>query len=417
MTTRSRVWRLVAVGLLAAALSMALPMALPGAASEDGPVPPGVIRLLDDRSRAYASGDRGLLEGTLGPEVRRSELDAFDAASDVAFDTYRTRVGTQFSTDIATPRVRARYPDRETAAFHVVLETRIAGAEEVPYVENAFFTFARGDRSGPYEGWRLVSTTDFEALGVHSARQLWDGGEVRSVESPHFVFLTHPGQVEEVRGVVDQAEEAYREVRRFWPREIGRRYVVLVPSSSEELQEMIHSTLDLSKFVAFAARSFDLEGGWAPAGVRIFLNPPNFRRYAPDGRRAIFAHELLHAVTAPAAGPQIPVWVEEGLAEAATGSDERPRLARRGPTPDRFPPDEAFRIGPTGEIVRTYGQAQVAMGILLERFGVGALADFYEAVGAARVAPGTAEHHVRRAVEELGWSLEEWRALWRERLG
>lgn len=381
-------------------------------------VPDGIQRLLEDRSHAYASGDRGLLEGTLGGELRGSELAAFDAATGLRFATYRTRVSTQFSEDIATARVRDRYPDREVVAFHVVLETRLAGVEEVPYVENAFFTFARSEDRGRYDGWRLVSTTDFEPLGVHSARQLWDGGRVETIESPHFVFLVHPAEAEEVGGMVDQAEEAYEEVGAFWPRELGRRYVVIVPSSSEELQEMIHSTVDLSKFVAFAARSFDPESGREPAGVRLFLNPPNFRRYAAEGRRAIFAHELLHAVTTPQAGPQVPVWVEEGLAEAATGSDQRARLARQGPAPERFPPDEDFRIGPTGDIVRTYGQAQVAMQLVLDRFGVEAAARFYEAVGGARVAPGTSEHHVRRAAsEELGWSVEEWRSAWRERLG
>lgn len=388
------------------------------ATQEASSAPAGIQRLLEDRSNAYVSGDRELLAGTLADEVQEPEMEAFDAASELRFDAYRVRVSTQFSEDIATPRVRDRYPDREVAAFHVVLETRIAGAEAVPYVENAFFTFARSESDGRYGGWRLASTRDFEVLGVHSARQLWDGGRVEAIESEHFLFLTHPEAVEEVRGVVDQAEEAYEEVRAFWPREIGRRYVVQVPSSSEELQEMIHSTVDLSKFVAFAARSFDLEAGWEPAAVRIFLNPPNFRRYAAEGRRAIFAHELLHAVTTPQAGPAVPVWVEEGLAEAATGSEERPRLARQGPTPERFPPDEAFRIGPTGDIVRTYGQAQVAMQLVLDRFGVEAAARFYEAVGGARVAPGTSEYQVRRAAsEELGWSVEEWQDTWRDRLG
>jgi hypothetical protein len=123
-------------------------------------------------------------------------------------------------------------------------------------------------------------------------------------------------------------------------------------------------------------------------------------------------------LTRPISGPNIPVWVEEGLANSGGGRGARPSLATEGDPPAEFPTDEQFVKGEVRRIMIRYDQAQVAIETLIDRFDKEALARFYERLGSARVVPGTDEYHVRQAVQDaLDWTEADWLAAWRERLG
>jgi len=410
------------LSLLLAALVVAAQPALATQAGNPAvaQVPNGVVALLEDRGRAWQTRDRALLEATMAPGAfAQRELRSFDNAAEVRFSTYRVSALTRFSGDIAWPRVRELYPGSEVSAFHVVEETAVSGVERLPYAESGFYTFVRAGADGGdrYEGWRLASDTDFEALGGFSPVPLWAGGPVRAVTSRNFVLLAHPDRVEQVRGVVQLAEQAYEEAKRFWPRPAGDRYVIVVPSTSAELGRMIQATIDLDKFVAFAGRTHRYEGDFPPAGVRVFINLERFARYDAAAQRGIMAHELIHAITTPASGPFVPVWVEEGLAMHGSEPESGVRAARGGRTPEEFPTSDLFYVGSVGDIVRTYARSQVAFEVLDAQRGRDSMARFYEQLGATRFSAGTSEYHVRRVVEgALGWSVEEWTKAWRDRL-
>jgi hypothetical protein len=359
-----------------------------------------------------------LFSSTLAGGTAGEQREAFSNARDVPFAQYTFEALTRYSGDLAGPRIRRRYPGQEVRTYHVVETSRIADAETVGFIEDNFFTFTRGDdRDDPFDGWRLSSTSDLEPLGFFSAHHLWDGGRVVTASSDHFVALTHSDRLEQTEQLLGDAELAYAAVVAWWPRPAAERYVLVVPSTTAELGDIFQATVDLSKFVAFAAGSVDRERVWAPAGVRMFVNPPNFARYSADGRRLILAHELVHAVTRPQSGPLIPSWVEEGLAQIGSEPGDGLPGARRGPPAGGFPDEEDFFVGPTADIVAVYRRSQLAMKLLADRVGVERVAALYETLGRARVVAGTEEHHLAAAAEAVGWPVDEWLAAWRAKLG
>ena len=382
-------------------------------------VPSGIMRVLDDYGRAFQTKDRALLEGALGPVYKISALRAFDNAKDVPFKSFTVKAKTHSSGNLAYRRVRALYPGKEVANYQVT-ESSTLVVESQAFEEDGAFTFVRdGPRPGDrYDGWRLASTSDLDIIGFFSPYHLWDNGPVSVLRSEHFVLLTHPDVAEEMRSVLQVAERAYAKATDWWPRPVAERYVIIVPSTTEELGALFHATIDLEKFVAFVAAGSDQETGWEPTGPRLFVHLSHLRNYDGTGQLEILAHELLHAITRPLSGPHIPVWVEEGLANAGGGAGARPSLAREGPLPVEFVSDEQFIKGPVREIMIRYDQAQVAIETLIERFDTAALARFYERLGSARVVAGTDTYHVGRAIEDaLDWTEEEWLTAWRERLG
>lgn len=407
-------------GTLLVALALIAPTPQTGAAPAIEEVADGIVRLLDDYGRAFGTHDRGLLERTLSRGAfADAELRALADAADVPFRRFDVRPTTQFSGDLASPRIRRRYPDLDVATYHVLVETAF-DVEETADLADGAFTFVREapQPSDPYDGWRFASNADMEMLGFYSPRFLWNESKVAAVRSEHFLLLTHPDVAAEMRPVLGVAERAYAKATGFWPLPTDDRYAIIVPTTTAELDRLIRPTVDLSKFVAFVGAGVDREEGWEPAAPRLYVHLDHLRNYNADAQVEIFAHELVHAVTRPVSGPHIPVWVEEGIANVGGGTGGRPSRAREGPAPDEFPTNELFVIGPVRDIQRRYDQAQVAIAELIEEKGRDGMARFYSELGAARVAAGTETYHVERAVtESLGWTVDEWVAAWRKRLG
>ncbi len=190
---------------------------------------------------------------------------------------------------------------------------------------------------------------------------------------------------------------------------------MIVPTTSEELNGIIRDTSDIADFVAFVASGIDETRGWEPGAPRVYIHLDHFDGYTPEGQIGILAHEMLHAVTRPVTGPNIPTWVEEGLANVAGGIPAF--QAKSGPMPTDFPTDAQFVTGSLANIVRHYDQAQVALEALIKAKGRAAVARFYEKLGSYRVAAGTHEYylgHVARST--LGWTLPQWIAEWRKAL-
>lgn len=380
-------------------------------------IPTTIRTLLSDRASAWKSHDAGLLAKTMERGgYADAQLKSLANAKDIDFVVYDFHATTSTSGDIASNRVRRQYKGMEVRAYQVVEGSQIAGIESQPYVENSFMTFVRkqADTADPYEGWRTASESDFEVLGLYSTVRLWDEAPVEVATSAHFALLSHPDIRDKVANVLGQAEKGYAAATKFWPRRIDSKFVIIVASTGAELGRIIHATVDLSKFVAFAAGSLQDADGYVPAGARVYLQLSRFDAYEELQRVEILAHELIHAITRPVAGPFIPTWVEEGLANL--GADGRVGAIRKGPSPGDFPPDDNFFVGPTSDIVRTYARSQLAIQVLDAKFGREATARFYESLGAARIVPGTSAYHVDQSINSVGWSKQAWLEAWRSKL-
>ena len=380
-------------------------------------VPEAITDLLGDYTRAYREHDEDLIRATVGRALLDRERQSLANASEVPFSSFEIVPVTQFSGDLASKRIKDNYGGEQVATYHVTERTQIGNETDV-YEEDGAYTFLREEGRDGYDGWRLVSKSDLDILGFFSPYHLWDEDDVRVVTSERFILLTHPDAAESMRPVLEIAERAYDRVDAFWPGQQRERYVVIVPTTTEELGRIMHETVDLAKFVAFVAAGADLSRGYEPTGPRMFIHLSHLRNYGAPAQTEILAHELVHAVTRPMSGPQIPTWVEEGLANFAGGEGGRPSRAGLGPRPDTFPSNDRFVTGPVQQIQAVYDQSQVAIEVLDSQRGRAEVAEFYTELGSRRVVVGTDEYHVRNAIEEsAGWSYDEWVNAWRGRLG
>lgn len=379
-------------------------------------VPPAIEQLLADYSRAWREKDAPLLASTMTPALAEHETNALANAREVAFSTFEVAATTQYSGNLASPRVRARYRTSDVRTYEIEERSQI-GFETGIYEEPGAFTFTREAPGGSYDGWRLAAKNDLDVLGFFSPLHMWDLAPVKVLTSARFLVLTFEDAVETLRPVLDIAEDAYDRGSEFWPEPLRDRFVLVVPTTTEQLRRIMHETVALEKFVAFVAAGSDRETGWTPTGPRVFVHLDHLRNYRRAPQLEIIAHELIHAVTRDESGPKVPAWVEEGLANFAGGSGGRPLRIPPGTASDAFPSDDQFFAGPVGDIQTVYDKAQIAIQVLDERFGRAGLVRFYEDLGSRRVVAGTEEYHVRDAIRRsVGWSYDDWVAAWRERL-
>jgi hypothetical protein len=375
-------------------------------------VPGDIARVIDDYAKAFVEHDAELMRSVVGGKLASSEPRSLANAVDVPFTRFEIDPVTQYSGDLASPRIVAGYKGAdEVATYHVIERTQI-GDETGVFQEDGAYTFTREPGREGYGGWRLVSKSDLDVLGFFSPVHLWDIERVSVLRSTRFLLLTHPSTADSMRPVLDIAERAYDRVDDYWPGPQSDRYVIIVPSTTAELGRILHETLDLEKFVAFVGAGADRTKGWEPTGPRLFVHLSHLDNYGPADQTEILNHELIHAITREVSGPMVPTWIEEGLANHAAGA----ALGNVG-TSDTFPSNDRFVTGSVRDIQATYAQAQVAIATLEAEKGRDELTEFYADLGSRRVAPGTDEYHVRDAIaKSVGWSFESWVGAWRKRL-
>ncbi|HYH28732.1 MAG TPA: hypothetical protein VEA19_08170 [Actinomycetota bacterium] len=408
--------RLVAASLVATSVALGAPSAAggqtSGAKAEIGDV-------LDVRARAMLSGDREGFLATVAPdqpEFRRRQIRLFDGFQRLGLESYSLDATDRFWPELTTARERSRYPS-EAVVLHVEERYAIRGYDRQPALEDLYLTFVRGPG-----GWVIASDQDLSDLALYSGRKLWENGPIRVARSEHFLFVSHPDLAPAARRVLRAAERALRRVQGRWPLPWHQRVLILAPSTEDELQRLIQASFDLDVFVAFAASGVDRARDWQLAGHRILLNWPNFSAYPEETSEEILVHELLHIATRDDAGPMIPIYVEEGVAEWVTG--ERPggllqTAVRSGRFDERLPDDHEFVSGSDREIVTAYAESTAAAVFAVERFGRERVASFYDVLGEIRRAPGIADHHVDAVMQDVfgltaGTFEEEW-ARWTRR--
>jgi hypothetical protein len=379
--------------------------------------PSGVTTLLRDFGRAWTTHDRALLDRTLAPGAMRDhQRAALQNAAKVPFRVYDVAATTHSSGNLASQRVRNLYPGKQVAAYEVTIRTAFDVEDEASVGDGAF-TFVRSTAgsSDRYDGWRLIADSDMDVLAFFTSRYLWDDGPVTILRSPHFLVLAHPDVASSLEALTSVAEKSYDRATHFWPRPVQARYAMIVPTTTAELGGIVHDTADLADFIAFVASGIDETNGWDPGKPRVYIHLEHFRAYTAVGQIGILAHELNHAITRPVTGPNIPTWIDEGMANISGGLPAY--TAKSGPLPTAFPTDDEFVAGSLEDIVRHYDQAQVAVQVLVKEKGRAALASFYEKLGSERVVPGTDKYYLAQiARETLGWTLDHWIAEWRKAL-
>ena len=356
-----------------------------------------VRRVLDQREEAIRTGDRDRFMDTVDPaadrEFRDRQAALFDGLRSVPLASFELVLRTDEIADLSAG-LEDRYAADDVFLPPVEARYRIDGADRADALDGFFYTFLLRDGR-----WRIVSDTDVEDLGLPSSRNLWDFGPVDRVKSAHFTMLFDPADRSRAEALVSMAEDAYERLAEGFDRPLPDQVVVVLPHTLDQLREMLQATFDLSNFVAFATAAVDRDRGWESTAPRVYVQDINLSRNARSFQLETFHHELIHVAAFSLAGPFVPAWVHEGVADwMATG---RGRSQPVSGSDERLPDDFEFITGGAELIVRAYQESTSAMAFLAEEKGKTAPLDVLVAAGRPRVAPGTADHHVDQALQQV----------------
>lgn len=368
-----------------------------------------VRAVLDQREEAVRAKDRDRFLDTVDPgadpEFRQRQAVLYDGLASVPLASFDLRLRTDEIPDLSAG-LDDRYAADDVFLPAVEARYRIVGADETDAIDSFFYTFIL--RGGV---WRIVSDTDVEDLGLLSTRNLWDFGPVATQTSSHFTMLFDPADRERAVALLDLAEQAYERLAGGFGRALPARVVVILPHGLEQLRDMLQATFDLRNFVAFASSSIDRDEGFASGAVRVYVQDTNLARSQREFQLETLHHELVHVAAFPLAGPFVPNWVHEGVADwMASG--------KVGPEPPEgsdgiLPEDHEFTTGGAPAILHSYEESASAAAFLAEAKGDRAPLDLLAATGRDRVAPGTAAYHLDRALREVyGAGLPDFEATW-----
>jgi hypothetical protein len=163
--------------------------------------------------------------------------------------------------------------------------------------------------------------------------------------------------------------------------------------------------------VAFASASVDRDDDWQSTAPRVYVQDANLSRSRRDFQLQTFHHEFTHVAAFPLAGPFVPSWIHEGLADWMAGGQRGPTAVEG--TDGLLPDDWEFTTGGGDSIVRAYDESTSAMAFLAAKKGKSAPLDLLIRVGADRVAPGTTGYRVDQALRAVyGSGLDQFQKDW-----
>lgn len=379
-----------------------------------------VRAVLDQRQSAVRTGDRAAFLDTVDPlgaeefKVRQAHL--FDGLRSLPLASYDLELRTDEVADLS-PGLAAKYPSAE-AVFLPPVEAhyRLTGIDTIDAVDGYYYTFLL--REGR---WRIVSDRDLEDVGLPSARNLWDYGPVSQQRTEHFTVLHDPADRKRAEAIGGLCEQGYARLTATFlsggapgpglGAAVPAQIVVVLPHSLDQLREILQATFDLSNFVAFASATVDRDDDWESTAPRVYVQDTNLARSRRDFQLQTFHHEFTHVAAFSLAGPFVPSWVHEGLADwMATG--EQPSSEVDG-TDGVLPEEWEFTTGGGEAILRAYDESTSAMAFLAARKGKGAPLDLLRRIGELRTAPGTSRYRVDQALQSIyGAGLDQFQKDW-----
>jgi hypothetical protein len=368
--------------------------------------------VLDARVSALTAGDREAWLATVDPDAPKAFREAqgrlFDGLRSVPIESYSLEARTEESGDLAggaglkyggavqLPETRQRM--------------RLRGFDDRDAVDSLWLTFVqRGSR------WYVAGDDDLAALGLDTARGMWDFAPVEVLATEHLLTIFHPAQAERARALSAIAEEAIGVLRSRWDQPWSERIPMILPADTDELELLLQSTIDLDKFLAFVSYGSVRDDGWDATAPRIYIQDRNLAKYDRAFQVETLVHELAHAAGAPLAGPFVSSWVHEGVADwIATGRSTRER--KPSGSDGVLPRDHEFSTGSQTNILLAYKESRSAVSYLASRAGVGAPTKLFRELGSVRVAPGNVDHQIDAALRRSsGLGLADVQGGWARR--
>ena len=380
--------------------------------------------LLDRRSTAVIEGDESAFMSTMADYSNafvERQRRFFRSIQGLPLDSYELTVSWERVGDLAIDRDVKRYPGASEVSIPLTEERyALRPFDEEPAAEDIYYSFVKRDGR-----WLIASDTDVERLGLYSARHLWDYGSIHQARSENFLLLGHPcdeASTDACGSALDRflprMEEALQRVDELWTPRWNHEVLLLIPDDDKELSRMIQATFEVNNFVAFAYSTIDTERDLDYTGDRIMLNWDQIAARGDETIRLILAHELLHVATRDVAGPFIPIFVEEGIAEYV-GYSGNPNIdffnaeVAAGRFDAALPLDFEFTTGSGTDIYRSYQEGVSAVDFFIDRWGLARFIRFYKRLGRPDLQPGTARYHLDAAMSDtIGIGFDRFEDLW-----
>ncbi|HKY75103.1 MAG TPA: hypothetical protein VJS45_03110 [Acidimicrobiia bacterium] len=369
-----------------------------------------VEQVLAQRVEALKRDDRAAFLDTVDPmataefKIRQGRL--FDGLRSLPLASYELELRTDEIPDLASG-LAARYPGAEAVLLPPV-EThyRLTGIDTIDAIDGYYYTFLlRGGR------WRIVSDRDLEDVGLPSARNLWDFGPVHQQRTDHFTILHDPADRKRAEALGALCEQGYARLKSVFDKAVPEQIVVVLPHTLDQLREILQATFDLSNFVAFASAAVDRDDDWRSTAPRVYVQDVNLSRSRRDFQLQTFHHEFTHVSAFALAGPFVPSWVHEGVADWMASGENEP--SEVDGSDGLLPEDWEFTTGGAESIIRAYDESTSAMAFLAARKGKTAPLDLLAEIGELRAAPGTAEYRVDQGLRAVyGASLDQFQKDW-----
>jgi hypothetical protein len=410
------------VCLVTCALVLVASLPLAGASESSSEVRAGVSRLLRTRAAAVLSGDKRAFMSTVADgtgDFAQRQARLFRSLSNIPLASYRLAAVWSRYGDLVRASDRSAYPGQQVAIPVTEERYGIRGFDGTPIEEDLYYTFVLQGGS-----WKIAADSALDDLGLGSARQLWDFGPVSVATSKHFMLISHPcsapiGCAHLPSKMLGLAEQALGRVDSFWQPPWPHKIVILAPTTTAELHRLLQATFDVTKFVAFAYSSEDSQHGLRFIGRRILLNWHAIAHRGSDSVVTILAHELTHVATRSSAGPQIPTFVDEGIAEYVGYNADPSSLAyldsvvSSGRFDGKLPKDYQFTSGSGAQIYLSYQKAESAVMFFVDRWGWARFVRFYRILGSQRIVTGTPQFHLDKALRRTtGVGLSRFQKQW-----
>ncbi len=356
-----------------------------------------VTRLLEARSEAVRAGDTEAMDALVDPEAP----EEFRRRQQMLVTGWAALPGGTYGEELARPAIDLTPPSVAAAAppggrvmvVEVVRRQRFDGYDPNDNVTSTYLTLV--DRTGD-DAWTVAGDEALRSVGVVGERYLWELFEVGSVATDRVLVIGTSGE-SELRRLAAEVEAAIDRFDAVWERPWWGRVVVLNPGDVGELEALLDPTVEVSKFVAFTTLRVDRTEGWEVAAPRLVIQRERFRRRSEDSRVRVLVHELAHVATVADSGPMTPLWVHEGLASWV----EKGRPVDTSADFGGFPDSHEFRTGSRGDIAAVYAEARDDMAALAGSLGPDGPVEFFDRLGAVRIAPGTPDHHLNRILDDL----------------
>ena len=386
------------VALAAVVLCALACVSAPAHAKESSAPPLAELRaVLKARSDAQRDKNRDAYAATIDPEApaafRDAQLRSFDGLASVPIARIEYRIDAD-ETDLTRGVDPKEYGGAPVALVPTTRELQFTYDARASS-DAMFWTFVkRGSR------WFVGGDDDVADLGLETTVSMWDTAPIVVEQSEHFQLIAHPDQQARAHELLGVAEAALATLGPRWHLDWSQRLVGFVPSTPNELGDLIQASVDVTKFVAFVAYGFDPHT-LAATVPRLFVQDKNLSQYAPAGQTETLVHELTHAAGSAYASAFIPAWVHEGLADwVATGpTNPFPRGSGAG---RHAPRDDQFGAGTQAQIVQAYRDARSLIAALARVGGPNAPYDLFVDIGKEQVRPGAQSYVLDQELAHVG---------------